>query len=318
VREHLLGAVRFWIEAFDIDGLRLDAEDELRPDFMDELAARCKEAKPGFWLMGEAVHGDYRHWAREGRLDSVTNYELYKGLWSSFNDRNFFELSWTLKRQSGGNGMYRDLRLYNFVDNHDVNRLAGTLKKGAHLFPLYGLLLTLPGIPSIYYGSEFGLRGERKDGGDYALRPAWKAELGHYPPENRPTVDGGALFAAIRDFIAIRKQNTALRDGNYREVFLDHEQFAFLRECTPDTVENSNTTSGSNSTMSSNTVLVAVNSAEAPRTITIPRNVLEPGNSGGNGPARWRDLLSGAEFEAGTGGLSIPLDPSWLRILERG
>jgi len=111
VREHLLGAIRFWIEEFDIDGLRLDAADQLRPDFMDELSAHREALKRDFWLMGEVVHGDYRHWARPGRLDSVTNYELYKSLWSSFNDRNFFELSWTLRRQSGGDGMYRDLKL---------------------------------------------------------------------------------------------------------------------------------------------------------------------------------------------------------------
>jgi glycosidase len=302
--------------------------------------------------MGETVHGDYRHWAREGRLDSVTNYELYKSLWSSFNDRNFFELSWTLKRQSGGNGMYRELDLYNFADNHDVNRLASTLKNTAHLFPLYGLLFTLPGIPSVYYGSEFGLRGERKDGGDYALRPEWKAEFGLYPPENRPFADGNALFRALRDFISIRKQSVALRNGDYREVFLAHEQFAFLRTLpsnlpastkttrdsnttmssntvTTDNNYNSNTVEGSNTVkntntvrnintiLNSNTVLVAMNSAEAPKTITVPQSALKPEKTDGNGPVHWRDLLSGAEFEAGTGGLSIPLDPSWLRILER-
>jgi hypothetical protein len=70
-------------------------------------------------------------------------------------------------------------------------------------------------------------------------------------------------------------------------------------------------------TVSSNTVLVAVNSAKTPKTITIPWNVLELEKTGGNGPVLWRDLLSGAEFRSGDGGLSIPLDPSWLRILER-
>jgi glycosidase len=186
VREHLFGAVKFWIEEFDIDGLRLDAADQLLPDFMDELSSRSKEMKRDFWLMGEVVHRDYRNWVRAGRLDSVTNYELYKSLWSSFNDRNFYELSWSLKRQSGPDGMYQNLKLYTFTDNHDVNRAASVLRSHAHLFPLYGLLFTMPGIPSIYYGSERGIRGEKRNNSDSALRPAWESSDERLAPENSP------------------------------------------------------------------------------------------------------------------------------------
>jgi glycosidase len=281
VREHLFGAVKFWIEEFDIDGLRLDAADQLLPDFMDELSSRCKKMKRDFWLMGEVVHGDYRNWAREGRLDSVTNYELYKSLWSSFNDRNFYELSWSLRRQSGPDGIYRRLKLYTFADNHDVNRVASILRNPAHLFPLYGLLFTMPGIPAIYYGSERGIRGEKRNNSDSALRPAWE-------DANRPGAGIEALPRAIRDFIRIRKENPALRDGDYRELLIAHEQFAFLRECPH-----------------GQRVIVAVNSAESGKTIAIPLKT----------PGRWRDLLSGAEFYSHGGKLTIPLDRSWLRIL---
>jgi glycosidase len=298
VRDHLLGAVRFWIEEFDIDGLRLDAADQLLPDFMDELSSFGKTLKPGFWLMGEVVHGDYRNFVREGRLDSVTNYELYKSLWSSFNDRNFFELAWSLKRQSGPEGMYRNLKLYTFADNHDVNRAASILKTQVHLFPLYGLLFTMPGIPSIYYGSEIGMRGERKKHSDAALRPAWNFKIEQFAHENSPAVDSNALLGVVRDFIRIRKENPALQEGDYRELLIAHEQFAFLREC-----------------RDGQSVVVAVNSGESEKTITISHNAPGGGLPGGNGRTRWRDLLSGTEFYSSAEGLTVPLDPSWLRIL---
>jgi glycosidase len=286
VREHLFEAVRFWIGEFGIDGIRLDAADQLLPDFMEELAVVCKAARRDFWLMGEVIHGDYRRWACEGRLDSVTNYELYKGLWSSFNDRNFYELSWTLNRQFGPEGLYRGIALYTFGDNHDVNRLASVIKRPANLFPLYGLIFTLPGIPSVYYGGEAGFTGVRDSaGGDRALRPAWDA-----PPEKRPGLDGEALGQAIANFIRIRRGNVALTRGTYRRLYLSHEQFAFIRETGEEAA------------------LVAVNAAEEAARIWIDGEGLPR-------KARWRDLLSGEEFSARSGGLSLPLNPSWLRIL---
>jgi len=234
VRDHLFGAVSQWIREYDIDGLRLDAADVLAPEFMDELSQRCAAQKEGFWLMGEVVHGDYRNWARAGRLDSVTNYELYKGLWSSFNDRNFFEIAWSLNRQSGPDGMYRHLSLYTFLDNHDVNRVASVLTVKDHIFALYGLLFTAPGIPSIYYGSEWGIRGERTPSTDADLRPAIKETAEHgvhsgVPAQCLPVVDSGRLEEFIRVMISIRKGHSALRDGDYRQIHVASEQFAFLR-----------------------------------------------------------------------------------------
>lgn len=235
VREHLFSAVRRWIEEFGIDGLRLDAADVLSPDFMDALSSFAKSLKSDFWLMGEVVHGDYRNWARAGRLDSVTNYELYKGLWSSFNDRNFFEIAWSLNRQSGPDGMYRDIGLYTFVENHDVNRVASVLKDDAHLYPLYGLLFTVPGIPSLYYGGEWGLRGEKKNGSDAELRPPVRETAEHglhsgVPAECESRIDSGALERAIKDFARVRAEVPALREGSYRQLHVSPEQFAFIRE----------------------------------------------------------------------------------------
>ena len=235
VREHLFGAIGHWIEDFGIDGLRLDAADVLEPNFMDALSAFCRSIKPDFWLMGEVVHGDYRNWAHEGRLDSVTNYELYKGLWSSFNDHNFFEIAWSLNRQSGHDGIYRNLELYNFSENHDVNRVASMLKNGECLFPLYGLLFSIPGIPSLYYGGEWGARGEKKNGSDAELRPAIRETAEHgtlsgLPAACTPKIDSGALENLIRNLARFRKEHPALAKGDYRQVFVSNDQFAFARK----------------------------------------------------------------------------------------
>jgi glycosidase len=215
------------------------------------------------------------------RLDSVTNYELYKSLWSSFNDKNFFELSWTLNRQSGPDGPFRDIPLYTFVDNHDVNRVAGVLKNKAHLFPLYGLLFTLPGIPSIYYGSEYGIPGERLPNSDTPLRPAWDS------PAMRLAVESGGmnnLERTIAGFIRLRKNSAALREGTFRELFKAHEQYVFMREAGDERI------------------IVGVNAAAEKASIHVS-------------PGTWRDLLSGEEFTAAGTGMDIPVYPSWLRVL---
>jgi glycosidase len=308
VREHLFGAVKFWIEEFDIDGLRLDAADKLLPDFMDALNRRCKALKKDFWLLGEVIHGDYCHWAQEGRLDSVTNYELYKGLWSSFNDRNFFELAWTLNRQFGPGGLYPHVGLYNFADNHDVNRVASILRNKAHLFPLYGLLFTVPGIPSLYYGSELGAAGERTPHCDRMLRPCWDRL------EPAPGINTGALLDAIRRFSAIRRETPALRFGSYRQLMVSHEQFAFIREpaSPPDFTPDPGSPNLGSPNLGSQgpypRVLVAVNASAKGAFLHIPREAL--------GTARWKDLLEGGELRVASGGLDISLYSSWLRILE--
>ena len=171
VKDHLFQAVDMWIREFAIDGLRLDVADCLDLHFLKELSAFCKSRRSDFWLMGEVIHGDYRKWVNPETLDSVTNYVGYKGLYSSHVDKNYFELAHTLYRQFGEKGIYRDLLLYSFADNHDVNRVASQLKNPAHLYPLYSLLFTMPGVPSIYYGSEWGIEGKRTSQSDQALRP---------------------------------------------------------------------------------------------------------------------------------------------------
>ena len=223
VRGHLFGAVKQWVEEYQIDGLRLDAADVMDKEFLSALAAFSKNLKPDFWLMGEVVHGDYTQWVCPGRLDSVTNYIAYKGLYSSFNDHNLFEIAYTLQQQFGANGKLRGLGLYSFADNHDVSRVASLVKNPAHLIPLYILMFSMPGVPSIYYGSEFGIRG-RKEDGDAALRPALNLQDLLVYAERLDLMD------VLRKLIRIRKEHPELLTGAYQQLHLTNEQFAFSRE----------------------------------------------------------------------------------------
>ena len=232
VQNHLFAAVKMWISDFGIDGLRLDAADVLSKDFLDSLSSFCKGIKKDFWLMGEVVHGDLRDWAKEGRLDSATNYQIYKALWSSLNDQNLFELSYNLNRESDSlEGMYKNISLYNFVDNHDVNRAGSSLSvPSRHLSLLYALLFTIPGIPSIYYGSEFGIKGKRSEQGDYELRPALPPFLPNVPEHLRQDFDTGFLAPLIARYASIRREHSALQSGDFSLALTRNRQLAFWRK----------------------------------------------------------------------------------------
>ncbi len=290
VRAHLLEAVEAWIRDFDLDGLRLDVAYLLEEDFLRELGQRCRALKADFWLLGEVIHGDYRRWLEPGLLDSVTNYECYKGLYSSHNDRNYFEMAHSLNRQFGEHGLYRDLPLYNFADNHDVDRVATRLREPAHLYPLYCLLFTMPGVPSLYYGSEWGISGSRTPGSDRALRPSLELEQAARESPHPQ------LAASIARLAAVRLESSALRRGGYRPLFVGPEQFAFERRCREETV------------------LVAVNAADKPAALGLPAPA---GGSASSGAASaFTDLLNGGEsFQADGGRLRLEVPPRWARVL---
>lgn len=225
VRNHLKECIAKWVEEFDIDGLRLDVAYCLDLNFLKELRCHCKGLKPDFWLMGETLHGDYNKWMNSEMLDSVTNYECYKGLYSSFNELNMFEIAHSIKRQFGAENwcLYRGKNLYTFVDNHDVSRIATMLKKKEHLPLIYTLTFTMPGIPGVYYGSEYGVEGDKKNGDD-ALRQ--KFEL-------QKDTD---LTAVITKLAKLRGESEVLACGVYREVQLLNRQYAFARDYNGETV----------------------------------------------------------------------------------
>ena len=220
VQNYICDVIRFWVSEFDIDGIRLDAADVLDFDFMRILRHTADEVKKDFWLMGEVIHGDYSRWVNGQTLHSVTNYALHKALYSGHNDHNYFEIAHTVKYlQNMG-----DLDLYNFVDNHDVERIHTKLQNKAHFAPVHVLLYTLPGVPSIYYGSEFGIDGKKEKFSDASLRPA--LDLNDYTDAatKNPCT---ALIAALGK---VRQGTPALSYGSYAELALTNRQFAFARD----------------------------------------------------------------------------------------
>ena len=229
VREYLLDTVRFWISEFDIDGLRLDAADVLDFDFMRCLRDMTDNVKEDFWLMGEVIHGDYTRWVNERTLHSVTNYHLHKALYSAHNDHNYFEIAHTVKRQLDM-GLGSRVRLYNFTDNHDTERIFTRLQNKAHWVPTHILLYTLPGIPSVYYGSEFGIEGRKIRGSDASLRPC--LDLGALHPEKN------SFCRMICTLGQIRRSVPDLIYGAYRELQLTTTKYAFARGDTIVTVNN--------------------------------------------------------------------------------
>ena len=173
VVEYLLDCVKQWIVLWDIDGIRLDVAYSLDHDFIRRLRGHCDNLKQEIFLVGEMLHGDYNILTQEGMLHSVTNYECYKGLYSSFNSMNMFEIAHSIHRQFGKDNwcLYRGKHLLCFVDNHDVSRIASQLENDKHLVLIYGLLMSMPGIPCIYYGSEWGALWKKEQGSDWNLRP---------------------------------------------------------------------------------------------------------------------------------------------------
>ena len=220
VQNYICDVIRFWVSEFDVDGIRLDAADVLDFDFMKQLRRTAEDVKPDFWLMGEVIHGDYSRWVNGSTLHSVTNYALHKALYSGHNDHNYFEIAHTVKYlQNMG-----DLDLYNFVDNHDVERIYTKLSNKAHFAPVHVLLYTLPGVPSIYYGSEFGIEGRKERTSDDSLRPA--LNLADYAD----AVEKNPCTALVSALGKVRQNTPALNYGSYAELMLTNRQYAFARD----------------------------------------------------------------------------------------
>lgn len=275
VRDYLLDVIRYWIDVFDIDGIRLDCADCLDFDFLKEMRMVTDAAKEGFWLMGEVIHGDYARWVNDRMLHSTTNYELHKGLYSGHNDHNYFEIAHTVKREFDENGgIYRGKRLYSFVDNHDVDRIMSKLSNKEHVMLVYTLMYTLPGIPSVYYGSEWGITGEKVGASDDGMRP----EL------SLPEMIEGNLHPELTEHIKVlgelKKKLPELSEGIYRELVLTNRQYAFARM------------------MADRAVIVAVNNDEAAAEMQIPLPVAA---------SKCSDVLTGEEIKFEGGRVSVNL-----------
>lgn len=225
VVNYLFDSIKKWVEEFDIDGLRLDVAYCLDWDFIKRLRSFCKGLKPDFWLMGETLHGDYNQLVNDAMLDSCTNYQCYKGLFSSFNSMNMFEIIHSLLRQFGPEEwtMYKDKHFFNFVDNHDVTRVASILNNEKHLPLIYALMYGMPGIPCVYYGSEWGAKADKSQG-DPALRPCFDE-----PVSNE-------LTKFISKLSKAHKESKALNYGGFLSKVLTNKQCVFERNCDGDRV----------------------------------------------------------------------------------
>ncbi len=244
VRDYICDVIRFWVREFDIDGIRLDAADVMNFDYMKALRHVANEVKSDFWLMGEVIHGDYSRWANDDTLHSVTNYMLHKALYSAHNDHNYFEIAHTIKYVSSMAG--DRLKLYTFVDNHDVERIYTKLKNKAHFVPVHVMLYTLPGIPSIYYGSEFGIEGRKERSSDDSLRPALNFE------DYKDAIRTNPCTKLIAELGKIRRNTPQLIYGDYKELLLQTTHFAYSR------------------TLDGKAVIVTVNNSDSDVSMSLP------------------------------------------------
>ncbi len=220
VINHILDAVKYWVDEFDIDGLRLDVAYCLDKDFLKRLRSFTDSLKNDFVLIGELLHGDYNQFVNDEMCHSCTNYECYKGVYSSFNSMNMFEIVHSLLRQFGPENwtLYRGKHLLSFGDNHDVSRIASILTNEKHLPLVYGMIFGMPGIPCVYYGSEWGAKASKSEG-DPALRACFDE-----PVENE-------LTEFISKLAEAHKNSKALCYGEFRSVVLQNKYCIFERKC---------------------------------------------------------------------------------------
>lgn len=216
---HILESVEYWIKEFDIDGLRLDVAYCLSPEFAKRLRSFCESKKQDFFLVGEMLHGDYNRLMADDMLHSATNYECYKGLHSSFNSLNMFEIIHSLLRQFGSEHwtLYQNKHLLSFVDNHDVTRVASILHDEKHLPLIYAMAFGMPGIPCVYYGSEWGAKAQKSEG-DPALRACFEQPMWN------------ALAEWIAKLSEAKKNSNALQYGSFRSIVLNNKNCIFERK----------------------------------------------------------------------------------------
>jgi glycosidase len=211
------------------DGWRLDAAYAVPQHFWAEVLPRVRQRQPDAWFVGELIHGDYAAVVREAGFDSVTQYELWKAIWSSLNDGNFYELDWAMQRH---NAFVESFAPLTFIGNHDVTRIASQLQRPEHLAHALVLLLTVGGIPSIYAGDEFGYHGikEERFGGDDAVRP----EFGSPPAQLDER--GAEIWRLHQYLVGLRRRHSWLHAASTSALRLDNRHYVYQSRHGDDTL----------------------------------------------------------------------------------
>ena len=278
VCDHLIESVKYWIDTFDIDGLRLDVAYMVDRDFLKRLRHETSGFKDDFFLLGEILGGDYTTIMNDEMCHSATNYECYKGIFSALNSDNLFEIIHSLMRQFGKEqwNLYTGKHLLSFVDNHDVTRIASNIQNEKKLPLAYAIMFAMPGIPQVYYGSEWGFKADKSQG-DPALRPAFEK------PEWTELCDYIAALAKAK------KSSRALQYGDFTSLVLENKHCIFQRQ-----IEGSD--------KMEDRVMVAINEEDAPYIFHFDAKA-----------GRAHDLITGDVIDFG-GGLEVP--PYTAYILE--
>jgi cyclomaltodextrinase / maltogenic alpha-amylase / neopullulanase len=219
IADLVVEAMNHWLDR-GADGWRLDAAYSVPEEFWASVLPRVRERHPEVYVVGEVIHGDYADFVTRSTMDSVTQYELWKAIWSSLNEGNFFELDHALGRH---NEFLDTFVPMTFLGNHDVTRLASKLTDERNVPLAVAVLMTVGGTPSVYAGDEQGFTGVKEDReyGDDAVRPPFPDKPGDLVPYGRPT------HRLHQELIGLRRRHDWLHTARTRTVHLTNEQYAY-------------------------------------------------------------------------------------------